>query len=62
MGGRFLGQRYTGSMMSAPFEGVGYTGYDNVTKKYWGTWIDRMSPDPKSTIAAPRPLGRRRAS
>jgi hypothetical protein len=43
MGGRYLEQRFTGSMMEMPFEGVGYTGYDNVTKKYWGTWMDSMS-------------------
>jgi len=26
-----------------PFEGLGYTGYDNVKKQYWGSWIDNMS-------------------
>jgi hypothetical protein len=43
MGGRFLEQRFMGSMMGAPFEGMGYTGYDNVKKQYWGTWMDSMS-------------------
>jgi len=43
LGGRYLEQRYDGTFMGAPFHGLGYTGYDNVTKKWWGTWIDDMS-------------------
>ena len=42
-GNRYLEQRFTGSFMGMPFEGLGYTGYDNVKKQYWGTWIDNMS-------------------
>ena len=30
MGGRYLEQRFSGSFMGMPFEGQGYTGYDNV--------------------------------
>jgi hypothetical protein len=40
--GRFLEQRFQGSMMGQPFTGVGYTGYDNVQKKYVGSWVDSM--------------------
>lgn len=43
MGGRYVEQRFTGSFMGAPFEGVGYTGYDNIKKRYFSTWIDNMS-------------------
>jgi hypothetical protein len=43
MGGRYLEQRFSGNFMGTPFEGVGYTGYDNVKKQYWGTWMDSMS-------------------
>lgn len=43
MGGRYLEQRFEGTFMGAPFTGLGYTGYDNVTKKWWGTWMDSMS-------------------
>ena len=43
MGGRYLEQRFSGSFMDAPFEGIGYTGYDNVRKEYFGTWMDSMS-------------------
>jgi Protein of unknown function (DUF1579) len=43
LGGRYLEQRFKGSFMNTPFEGVGYTGYDNVKKQYWGSWMDNMS-------------------
>ena len=43
LGGRFLEQRFKGEMMGQPFEGLGYTGYDNHKKKYVGTWMDNMS-------------------
>ncbi len=43
MGGRYLEQRFSGSFSGMPFEGLGYTGYDNVRKEYWGTWMDNMS-------------------
>ncbi len=40
LGGRYLEQRFEGSMMGQPFTGIGYTGYDNVKKKYEAYWID----------------------
>ena len=43
MGGRYLEQRFKGDFMGQSFEGLGYTGYDNVKKQYWGTWMDNMS-------------------
>jgi hypothetical protein len=43
MNGRYLEQRFKGDFMGTPFEGIGYTGYDNVKKQYWGTWMDSMS-------------------
>ena len=43
LGGRFLETKYQGTFMGQPFSGIGYTGYDNVTKKYIGTWMDTMS-------------------
>ncbi len=43
LGGRYLEQRFKGDFAGMPFEGIGYTGYDNVKKQYWGTWIDSMS-------------------
>jgi hypothetical protein len=43
MGGRYVEERFAGNFAGQPFEGVGYTGYDNVKKQYWGTWVDSMS-------------------
>ncbi|WP_428940521.1 DUF1579 domain-containing protein [Fontivita pretiosa] len=42
LGGRFLEGRFRGEMMGQPFEGIGYTGYDNLKKKYVSTWMDSM--------------------
>ena len=43
LGGRVLVEEWTGMMMGMPFEGLGTSGYDNVAKRYWGTWNDNMS-------------------
>lgn len=40
MGGRYVEQKFHGTMMGQPFEGEGWTGYDNYKKKYVGAWID----------------------
>lgn len=42
LGGRVLVEKFQGSMMGQAFEGLGTTGYDNVTGKWWGTWTDSM--------------------
>lgn len=43
LGERWVQQHFKGEVMGMPFEGIGYTGYDNFKKKYIGTWIDSMS-------------------
>jgi hypothetical protein len=43
LGGRFLEQRYSGTMMGQPFNGIGVTGYDNYKKRVVATWIDSAS-------------------
>ncbi len=43
LGGRFLRQEMKGEMMGMPFDGIGYTGYDNYNRKYVGFWIDNSS-------------------
>ncbi len=43
LGGRYLEGRFKGMAMGQPFEGVGYTGYDNIRKQYFGSWMDSMS-------------------
>ncbi|MGO4221253.1 DUF1579 domain-containing protein [Lysobacter sp. TAF61] len=43
LGGRHIRQDFRSSWMGQPFEGVGYTGYDNVTGKYYSSWMDSGS-------------------
>lgn len=43
LGGRHLRQDFRSQWMGQPFEGVGFTGYDNVTGKYYSTWMDSGS-------------------
>jgi len=52
LGGRFLETKYQGTFMGQPFSGIGYTGYDNVTKKYIGTWMDTASTGMMSSSGA----------
>ena len=40
LGGRYLEDRYEGTMMGQPFSGIGYTGYDNYKKKFVSNWLD----------------------
>lgn len=42
MEGRFLSDHVQGDV-PMPFEGRGWSGYDNHKKKYWYVWIDSMS-------------------
>ncbi|HEY2093889.1 MAG TPA: DUF1579 domain-containing protein [Thermoanaerobaculia bacterium] len=50
LGGRFVQQKFSGQFMGQPFEGVGYTGYDNVKKTYWSSWMDNMSTGVMNSI------------
>lgn len=43
LGGRYLKQMFKGSFAGQPFDGIGFTGFDNVTKKVQGVWMDSMS-------------------
>jgi len=40
MDGRFIQTEMSGDMGGMPFTGRGVTGFDNVSKKFVGTWID----------------------
>jgi hypothetical protein len=42
MGGRYLQEDVKGTIGGMAFEGRGVVGYDNLKKKYVGTWIDNM--------------------
>ncbi len=43
LGGRYLMETYSGTMMGMPFEGHGMWGYDNASGKHMGIWTDNMS-------------------
>ena len=43
LGNRYVEENYQGTFMDQPFTGIGYTGYDNVGKKYVSIWMDSMS-------------------
>lgn len=43
LGGRVMVEEVEAMTMGQPFHGVGRTGYDNITEKYWSTWNDDMS-------------------
>lgn len=58
MGGRFLEQRFAGTMMDQPFEGLGYTGYDNYKKKYVTTWMDSMGTGIMTGLGTGDPAGK----
>jgi hypothetical protein len=42
LGGRYVGEKHTGSFMGQPFEGHALDGYDNTTHEYFTAWIDNM--------------------
>ena len=41
-GGLYQETTHKGDMMGMPFEGKSITGYDNLKKEYFSTWIDNM--------------------
>ena len=55
LGGRFLEQTYKGTSMGMPFEGIGFTGYDNVQQRYVGTWMDTFGTGVMSCLGVGRP-------
>ena len=56
--GRFVQQQFSGTFMGMPFHGIGYTGYDNIKKKYIGSWMDNMSTSMMVSTGTPDPGGR----
>lgn len=43
LGGRQVRSDFSSTFMGQPYQGIGYTGYDNVTGRYTATWADNMS-------------------
>lgn len=42
-GGRIMEETFVGDMAGQPMNGRATVGYDNVTGRYWSTWVDDMS-------------------
>jgi len=42
LGGRYLSQSFTGTMMGQPFNGFGVSGYDNAKKVSQSVWMDTV--------------------
>ena len=40
LGGRFMEMRHRGHLMGKPMQGLGYSGYDNVSGRYTSIWMD----------------------
>jgi hypothetical protein len=43
LGDRYVQMKFEGLFLGETFNGMGYTGYDNVSKKYQGAWMDTAS-------------------
>jgi hypothetical protein len=59
LGGRYLEQAYRGSAMGCSFEGLGYTAYDNVRSRYFGTWMDSLGTGIMFNTGVGKPQERR---
>jgi hypothetical protein len=55
LGSRYLEQIYKGTAMSMPFEGIGFTGYDNVQKRYVGAWMDTFGTGLMTSVGVGSP-------
>ncbi len=45
LGGNWIMEEHSGSMMGMPYNGVGMMGYDNYKKLYVGTWFSNMGTE-----------------
>jgi len=58
LGGRYLEQLYKGTSMGMPFEGIGYTGFDNVQRKYVGCWMDCFGTGLMNSVGVGKPTSK----
>jgi hypothetical protein len=62
LGGRFVEQRYEGTFMNQPFSGLGYSGYDNIKRKYISSWMDTLGTTILFTTGSFDPTGKKLSS
>ncbi len=62
LGGRYLEQRFEGTSMGMPFEGIGYTAYDNIRGKYIGTWMDNFGTGMMTSDGVGKPTDKKMES
>jgi hypothetical protein len=43
LGSRFVRERFKGMVAGAPFEGLGFIGYDTGSRKFVSSWMDSLS-------------------
>jgi hypothetical protein len=58
LGGRYVEQEFDGEFMGEPYRGIGYTGYDNVQKKYVSLWMDTAGTGMMFLTSAPDKSGK----
>jgi hypothetical protein len=44
--GRFVEERFSGQVAGRPYEGRGYLGFDNTTRRYFSVWMESLSTAP----------------
>ncbi len=55
LGGRWVMEEHTGTMMGMPYHGIGMMGYDNYKNLYVGTWYSNMSTEMLQMVGARHP-------
>jgi hypothetical protein len=58
LGGRYLEQSYRSTFSGMLYEGLGYTGYDNLRRTYVGTWMDTFGTGIMTSVGTGRPNDR----
>jgi len=55
LGGNWIMEEHTGTMMGMPYKGVGMMGYDNYKNLYVGTWFSNMGTEMLQMAGARHP-------
>lgn len=58
LGQRFIQTMLSGHVMGEPFDGIGYAGYDNVSKQYQATYMDSGGTGMEWFVGSMDPTGK----